>query len=136
MTSISKFWCTVLLITLCAGQACTHKPGMVAVPVIPPSCDSTNITYMGSIRPIFASNCYSCHGSGVTTGGGLDLEDTTSLRTYLKNGFRGDNIYGSKLYHCMLHTPLAQSMPPTYIIDTCSLHKVHFWLKNGAPFNS
>ncbi len=123
---------TLIFLTLIS---CTHKAGTVQ-PINAPTvigCDTTNITYYKTIQPIFRTNCYSCHATGVTTGGGLDLEDTTSLKNYLKNGFRGDGIYGSKLYHCLLHTPLAQQMPPTYIIDTCSLKQVHNWLLGGAP---
>ena len=124
---------TVLLIALVLLFAsCTHKPETALVP-LPVSCDSINITYLKDIRPIFSTNCYSCHGTGVLTGAGLNLEDTSSLRNYLQNGFRGDGIYGSKLYHCMLHSPLAQQMPPTYIVDSCSLSKVHHWLATGAP---
>jgi hypothetical protein len=127
---------TILLLVTFMLAACTHKPGLVPVVVpTPTGCDTVNATYAKDIQPIFSSNCYSCHGTGVTTGGGLDLEDTAQLKNYLKNSFRGDGIYGSKLYHCMLHSPLAQQMPPTYIVDSCSLKKVHYWLSQGGPIN-
>ena len=112
---------------------CTHQPEKTIIALPVNSCDSINISYVHDIQPIFSTHCYSCHSTQATLTGGLNLEDTTSLRNYLKNGFRGDGIYGSKLYHCMLHTPLAQQMPPTYIVDSCSLKKIHCWLKNGAP---
>ena len=117
--------------------SCTHKPQYQVVPATmpaTPTCDSTNIAYYKDIQPIFRNNCYECHSTAVTTGeGGLDLEDTSSLKTYLKQGFRGDGIYGSRLYHSLLHSQNAQRMPPTYILDSCSLHKIHYWLSVGAP---
>lgn len=102
---------------------------------IAPKCDSINTCYRTNIQPIFQQNCYSCHSTAVTQNGGLDLEDTATLRSYLAYGFRGDGIYGSKLYHCVLHSLLALPMPPTTLLDTCSLHQLHHWLGIGAPFN-
>lgn len=128
-----KYLVIAVAILLCS---CSHRP---EYPLLQnnalPACDSINITYYGNIQPILQQHCYECHASGVTTGGGLDLEDTASLKSYLKNGFRGDGVYGSKLYHCLLHTPLTQQMPPTYILDSCSLQKIHYWLSIGAPIN-
>jgi hypothetical protein len=122
----------VVCIMLCI-VACTYKKAPV-VPVTPVAgCDTIHITYKKDIQPIFSAHCYSCHATAVTTSGGLNLEDTASLKFYLHNGFRGDNIYGSKLFHCMLHSSSALPMPPTYVVDTCSLNKMHHWLAIGAP---
>ncbi len=126
----------IILLSLLFLISCTHKPGIIPL-ITPPltanSCDSANAKYTTDIKPIIKQHCYSCHSSGATTEDGLDLEDTTKLKDYLKNGFRGDGIYGSKFYHCLLHSPYAQQMPPTYILDSCSLHKIHYWLGQGAP---
>ena len=89
--------------------------------------------YATDVKPILRDNCYECHATAVTATGGLDLESFTSLKAYLNNGFRGDGIYGSKLYHCIWHSALALPMPPTYVMDTCSLRKIDRWIKLGAP---
>jgi hypothetical protein len=99
-------------------------------------CDTTSITYYKTIQPIIRAICYTCHGDSssiVTQQNGLNLEDTTSLKTYLLLGFRGDNIYGSKLYHCILHAQFALSMPPSYLLDSCSILKIKKWIDVGAP---
>jgi hypothetical protein len=107
----------------------------VTHPVTIPVCDTTNVSYMHDIQPALKTNCYSCHGDSVTTGGGLDLERFTTFKAYLSNGFRGDGIYGSKFYHCLLHSLGAQQMPPTYKLDSCTLLKVKAWIDIGAPEN-
>lgn len=125
----------LLLPTLLAS--CSHKPAPIAAPAIADSntCDSVNITYKKDIQPVFNSNCYSCHGRLVTNNGeqGFDMEDSASLKQYLLFDFRGDGIYGSKLYHCILHAQYALPMPPAYVIDSCSRHKIKHWLSMGAP---
>ncbi len=116
-------------------MACQHK-AFVPTPIVSHDttvvCDTTVVSYAKDVKPIFSSNCYSCHGTGQTQGGGLDLEDFTSLKSYLQYGFRGDGIYGSKLYNCILHSPLAQQMPPTYKLDTCSIMKIKRWIDLGG----
>ncbi len=124
-----------VLITLCA---CTHKTEIIKVippPVVIDSCDTTTVSYTTRVKPIIQANCYSCHGTVVTASGGLDLEDFTSLKNYLVNGFRGDGIYGSKFYHCILHSSGALPMPPNYILDSCKRNTILRWLHLGAPNN-
>ena len=127
--------CLYFAILGCLLAACTHKPAIIAQPVQTASntCDTLNITYKKDIQPIFRNNCYSCHGTIVVSGDGLDLEDSTSLKQYLENDFLGDGIYGSRLYHCILHSTYAQRMPPDYILDSCSLGKIKHWLNIDAP---
>lgn len=119
--------------TVCL-YACTHKP-FVAVSVSAPACDTSAISYVRDVQPVLQANCYSCHGTVQTAGGGLDLQTFSSLKNYLEYGFRGDGIYGSKFYHCILHSQLALPMPPAFILDSCSLMKIKRWIDEGAPQN-
>lgn len=128
----------VVISVVVAFSACTHKALLVttASPVTPTGCDTTNVTYHADVQPVLGANCYSCHGTAqVASGGGLDLQNFASLKNYLQYGFRGDGIYGSKLYHCILHSQLALPMPPTYTVDSCSQRKIKRWLDEGAPGN-
>jgi hypothetical protein len=127
-----------LVVAVFVLSSCRHQPGNLALPVKDTTvkaaiCDTMNVIYVADIKPVFIANCYSCHGTAVTDNGGLNLEDTASLRQYLQQGFRGDGIYGSKLYHCLIHSLSALPMPPTYIVDSCSLMKVKRWLNLRAP---
>lgn len=117
-----------------AGEACTHHSAVV-VPAPSLICDTMYVSYKEVIKPILATNCYVCHSTAVTQNGGLDLENFNSLKQYIKNDFRGDGVYGSKLYHCMLHAANALPMPPDYKLDACDLNKMHTWLRNGAQDN-
>ena len=113
------------------ATSCNHQPQIAIEPALP-ECDSMQMSYAKNIQPIFRQHCYECHATAVSATGGLDLEDTASLKHYLLKGFRGDGVYGSLLYNCMLHSRYSQHMPPTYVIDSCSLHKIHNWLSAGG----
>jgi hypothetical protein len=124
-----------IIVFLFFAGSCMH-PQLVLHTSVPPVgtiCDSISVKYYSDIKPILRDNCYECHATAVTTAGGLDLENYASLKLYLNNGFRGDGLFGSKLYHCINHSALALPMPPTYALDTCSLRKIGRWIKMGAP---
>ena len=129
-----------LIVSSALFIGCTHKPELPVLPIkpLPPvvvnACDTTNVSYKKDVQPVLNANCYSCHGTAVTAGGGLDLENFTSLKTYLQQGFRGDGVYGSKFYHCITHKE-ALPMPPGYLLDTCTLNKIGAWISRGAADN-
>lgn len=125
------------LIVLCfAFFACQHKPYIDNKINTNPNCDTNRtVSYQFDIQPILKANCYACHAAAQASTGALDLETFSSLKAYLNNGFRGDGIYGSKLFHCMLHANLALPMPPTYKVDSCSLNLVYNWLAHGGLQN-
>ncbi|MBS1688877.1 MAG: hypothetical protein JSS96_09150 [Bacteroidetes bacterium] len=120
--------CSIMIIA-----ACTHHSPVA--PAAVPVCDTLHVTYKMVIKPMLSAHCYGCHSTAVTQNGGLDLEDFNSLKQYIINDFRGDGIYGSKLYHCMLHAANALPMPPDYKLDSCDLNKMHTWLREGAKNN-
>lgn len=129
---------TLVGILCIALSGCVHQAYIVPAPapVVHPTtvCDTTTVSYTADVQPILSANCYSCHGAAVATSG-LDLETFTTLKSYLQYGFRGDGVYGSKLYHCVAHASLAQPMPPSYRIDSCALAKIARWIHTGAPAN-
>lgn len=136
LNTIHMFRIVFLCCLIIALYACQHKAYTVHTDHSLSICDTYRaISYRYDIQPVFVSNCYACHSAAQASTGALDLETFSSLKAYLNNGFRGDSIYGSKLFHCMLHANLALPMPPTYKLDTCSLNMVYKWLANGALQN-
>ena len=54
-------------------------------PPTPTECDTLNVTFTGSILPIFQVNCLGCH-SGLNPYYGLDLTNFDHLAAIIKNG--------------------------------------------------
>ena len=100
------------------------------------NCDSTNISFSGSIKRILKDSCYSCHSTAITSSsGGLDLENYHSLKNYLNYFYHNDSIYGSKFLHIIHHNGLVIDMPPTSILTDCELAQLDSWIRQGAPNN-
>ncbi|MBM2814010.1 MAG: hypothetical protein HW421_772 [Ignavibacteria bacterium] len=78
-------------------------------------CDTNNITYSGTIRPIIVNNCVTCH-SGPNPPKGLDLSIDTVVINSRKLVYAASN-----------HVSGYKPMPPGLFIDSCSLTKLRIW---------
>jgi len=87
------------------------------------SCDTLNITYNTTIKPIFDNYCVGCHGAGAS----FNFDGYTPLSSYLTTSSQKliDNInyVGS------------QPMPPTAKLSSCYLRQIELWINAGYPNN-
>lgn len=92
----------------------------------PPACDTTNITYSGTVNPILQVNCNTCHNS-VDQQGGIITDNYTDLQTIINNGkFRG------AINHLEGYLPMPKGGEQ---LNNCDLTQINLWLDNGAPNN-
>lgn len=91
------------------------------------SCDTTAVTYSGTVAKILTSNCNGCHGGAAAAGAGIKLDTYTTVSTYVTNG---------RLLNSMLHNGQASPMPKGGTkLDACTINKVSSWIKKGAANN-
>jgi hypothetical protein len=89
------------------------------------ACDTTTVTYSGTIVPILNNNgCNTCHT--VTSGNGIVTTDYANLKLLATNGKLVNSVNGTG-------TPLmplgGQKMP------SCTLAKISKWVRDGALNN-
>jgi mono/diheme cytochrome c family protein len=96
-----------------------------------PACDTTNVTYSGTIYPIISDNCFICHNSS-TPQGNILLKDyaTISAAAQVPAGQAGS------LYGAISHNPGNSAMPKngTQLSD-CKIRQVKAWIDAGTPDN-
>lgn len=89
-------------------------------------CDTTNVTYSGSIVPIMQTYCNGCH-SGASPDGGIDLTNYT--------GVSGAAIDGS-LYGSVMHDNNWSAMPKNSAqLPQCKIDQIRIWVAGGYPNN-
>ncbi len=89
-------------------------------------CDTTNITFSGSILKIVQQKCQGCH-HGFQPGGGIDLT------TY--NGIKAIAI-DQRLLNVVLHAPGFKAMPlGGQMLPECEIEAIRVWTSAGAPNN-
>lgn len=87
-------------------------------------CDTTNVTYESSIKPIMQQYCTGCHGSS-NPSAGIDLSTYDLCIQYGQDG----SLYGS-----MLQDGSYSDMPKNANrVDDCTLNKIQIWINNGYP---
>ena len=96
-------------------------------------CDSTNVSYSKTIKPILQNNCYSCHSTanGATLGGGIVLENHTNLIIWVDTAKGSD---GGILVNDIKHTgnPMPKSASK---LSNCDIAKISYWVNEGAKDN-
>jgi hypothetical protein len=91
------------------------------------SCDTTNVTYSGSIVPLLDNDCLSCHAAVVAAekGGSINLE-----------GYQ--NVYDVKEYilGSIRHESTSKPMPKDAAkLKDCLIQQFEIWVADGAPDN-
>jgi uncharacterized membrane protein len=92
-------------------------------------CDTTNVTYSGTIAPIIQQNCYTCH-STTAPSGGVVLDTYTGVAASAANGL------SSRLWGSINHLSGYSAMPKGgNKLTECELKKIEIWLRAGSPNN-
>ena len=119
---------TLVSATLLLG-ACTSQNGedLLASGGTPaPACDTTHVTYAGTIAPLLQQSCSSCHG-GSQPAAGFAVGSYTQVQAKAANG----HLLGT-----VNHDPGYSPMPKGAAkLSDCDLAKLHQWVAAGAPNN-
>ena len=90
------------------------------------ACDTTNVTYSGSIAPLFDWKCTGCHG-GSNPQGNLDFTTWASVNTVATDG---------RLAGAIQHAAGYEAMPPSGgMLPSCEIDMIMIWIQDGAPNN-
>jgi len=90
------------------------------------SCDTTNVTYAGTVNIILTDNfCYTCHGTPATNGAPFSL-----------NGYNNLKAHTDRLLGAINHTIGFAAMPMGHPkMNQCDINKIDAWMHAGAPNN-
>lgn len=92
------------------------------------TCDTTNVTYSGSVAPLMSTYCTGCHGAN-SPSAGIDLSSYTALKSYL-------DASEATFYSSIIQDGQASAMPQggSKMTD-CNIRKIKIWLDAGKPNN-
>lgn len=90
------------------------------------ACDTSNVTYSGTIAPIVEANCNVCHG-GTSPSGGVVTETYAGLSAVAKSG---------RLWDAVAWIDNVNNMPQgKEQLPQCDLDKIDIWIRAGSPDN-
>ena len=116
------------IIVLAALQGCYYDKEELLYPST--NCDTTNVTYAGTIAPVVGRNCAisGCHTgpSGSTIG---DFSSYATFKTFL-------DASKDRLVGAINHQPGFSAMPKAANkLDPCTINKIQVWIAGGYPNN-
>lgn len=118
------------LFSLIAFGGCYYDNEEDLYPQVIP-CDTSNVTYSGTVKPIIDQYCISCHSQG-NPSGNINLEGYTNV------AIAGDivpGVYGS-LYGVISHysgnSPMPKNQPK---LPDCKIRQIKKWIDEGTPDN-
>ena len=89
----------------------------------PLPCDTSDVSYSGTIAVIMQDNCNSCHGSGFPQGG-VVTDNYEDLKVVAENGKLWGAVNREEGY-----SPMPKNRPK---LNDCDLTKIRIWIDNGA----
>jgi hypothetical protein len=125
--NMKRLFISLAIITLFSFffVSCYYDNEEALYPTLSNTCDTTNVTYSGTIVPILQSSCLTCHGTppqGATS---------RSLSTYSEVVANAPRITGSiKQLSGFLAMPQNGGK-----IKSCSITQWDIWVRNGMPNN-
>jgi hypothetical protein len=121
----------LIILALAMLSSCYYDNEETLYPDTGAECDTTNVTYSGTIWPVINSNCVGCH-SGSAPQGNIHLEDysTISAAAAIPAGQPGS------LYGAISHDPGNSAMPKNETpLSDCKILQVKVWIDGGALEN-
>jgi hypothetical protein len=92
------------------------------------NCDTTNVTFALSVKPILQNSCYPCHSNSTSAlGRNIRLEDYTDVAARVSDG----HLMGS-ISHTSGYIPMPQGAPK---LEECKIVIIQKWIESGFPNN-
>ena len=104
--------------------SCYYDNEEALYPALNTVCDTTNVTYSGTIAPILSSYCTTCH-SGSVPSGSVALTNYSNVLTIASNGTLMNALNGNGV----------PKMPVSGSLSTCQIVQFQIWIRNGMANN-
>jgi hypothetical protein len=91
------------------------------------NCDTTAVSFVNGLLPVYASQCLGCHNAQAQQGG-FNMDDFNALQALTLNG--------TMLEVLTLDRANPRAMPPGLPpLPPCEIEKLKAWARQGAPNN-
>jgi cytochrome c5 len=121
---MNRYSLPLFIIIVIFFASCYYDNQEALYPSLTNTCDTTNVTYSGTIAPIMSNNCTSCHSGGAPAGS-ISLTSYANVQTVAASGALMNALTGTGV----------PAMPPSGSLSACKISQVQIWIKHGMPNN-
>ena len=90
------------------------------------ACDTLNVTYAKTVKPVMDNNCMGCH-SGANPGGGIAITNYSDTKAIAANG----KLLGT-IEHKSAYSPMPKNLPK---LSDCNISQIKIWINDGMQDN-
>lgn len=107
--------------------SCYYDNEEALYPSVSNTCDTLNVTFSGTVVPMLAGNCLSCHSnsSASGSGNGIRLENYADVKTY------STRIAGA-IKHSGGYSPMPKNGGK---LNPCLINQFDIWINKGMLNN-
>ena len=117
---------SIVLVLVVTIQGCYYDIEEELYPASTNTCDTLNVTYIATVKPIIDANCNNCHSQAIGQGG-VVLETYANVKDYA--------IAGSLLGAIRHETGFAAMPQGAAKLGDCNILKIEKWVANQYPEN-
>jgi hypothetical protein len=121
---MKQYFLPVFIIFVIIIASCYYDNEEALYPSLSSSCDTTNVTYSGTLVPILSNNCTGCHSGGAPSGS-VSLTSYSDVQT----------VASSELLMNALNGSGVPAMPPSGSLSACGISQFRIWIRNGMLNN-
>jgi hypothetical protein len=117
----------VYIMIIFSVVSCYYDSEEALYPSIGGSCDTTNVTFSGTIKPMLSNNCYSCHSNATAAsfGAGIRLENYADVKA------NATSVQGA-VKHSSGFSPMPKNGGK---LNSCLISQFDVWVGDGMPDN-
>ncbi|HLP72289.1 MAG TPA: hypothetical protein VK155_05245 [Bacteroidales bacterium] len=121
---MKKFCAPAIIAILVILAGCYYDNEEALYPEYRNSCDTSNVTFSGTVVPVLSNNCWSCHSdASAAFGGGVHLQKYADVKSNAGRIIPAIDGTGSK------------PMPPNGKMSSCGVAQLKIWVAKGMPEN-
>jgi len=117
----------VLILVSLAARSCYYDNEEWLYPELGSGCDTVNVTFTATIKPMLSSNCFSCHSNSTAPSFGNNIK----LENYADVVSSSAAVKGA-INHTGGYSPMPKNGGK---MSSCILTQFDIWIKNGTPEN-
>jgi len=121
---MKRYFLPVVMLFVIFIASCYYDNEEALYPSLNTACDTTSVTYSGTIAPFLSSNCNSCH-SGSVPSGSISLSGYANVQTVATSGLLINALKGNGV----------SIMPPSGSLSACRISQFQSWIRNGMLNN-
>jgi len=119
-------WILILIVPVSVINGCYYDVEEELYPATGAVCDTSNVTYTLTVKPILDQNCNVCH-SNASQQGSVILDSYADVAAQASSG---------KLMGAITHDPQFSAMPQGgAMLNDCNILKIGKWVQEGSPNN-